>query len=59
MFLSLVMLRDANNEKTLTIRHAKRTLQQFNKLRARLCKILISSFAHKMDFVHNFSVDFF
>ena len=22
-------------------------------------KILISSFAHKMDFAHNFSVDFF
>ena len=30
-----------------------------NKLRASLCKILISSFAHKMDFAHNFSVDFF
>ena len=28
-------------------------------LRASLCKILISSFAHKMDFAHNFSVDFF
>jgi len=28
-------------------------------LRACLCKILISSFAHKMDFAHNFSVDFF
>ena len=28
-------------------------------LRASLCKILISSFAHKKDFVHNFSVDFF
>ena len=27
-------------------------------LRARLCKILISSFAHKMDFAHNFSRDF-
>ena len=31
----------------------------FIKLRASLCKILISSFAHKMDFAHNFSVDFF
>ena len=31
---------------------------QFNS-RASLCKILISSFAHKMDFAHNFSVDFF
>ena len=31
----------------------------FLKLRASLCKILISSFAHKMDFAHNFSVDFF
>ena len=28
-------------------------------LRASLCKIFISSFAHKMDFAHNFSVDFF
>ena len=28
-------------------------------LRASLCKILISSFAHKMDFAHNFSIDFF
>ena len=28
-------------------------------LRASLCKILISSLAHKMDFAHNFSVDFF
>ena len=28
-------------------------------LRASLCKILISSFAHKIDFAHNFSVDFF
>ena len=32
MFSSLVMLRDANNEKTLSIRHAKQTLQKFNKL---------------------------
>ena len=29
------------------------------ELRASLWKILISSFAHKMDFPHNFSVDFF
>ena len=28
-------------------------------LRASVCKILISSFAHKIDFAHNFSVDFF
>ena len=28
-------------------------------LRASLRKILVSSFAHKMDFAHNFSVDFF
>ena len=28
-------------------------------LRASLCKILISSFAYKMDFADNFSVDFF
>ena len=25
-------------------------------LRASLCRVLISSFAHKMDFAHNFSV---
>ena len=31
----------------------------FLKLRASLCKILISSFAHRMDFAHNLSVDFF
>ena len=30
-----------------------------HSLRASLCKILIWSFAHKMDFAHNFSVDFF
>ena len=29
------------------------------ELRASLCKILISSFAHEIDFAHNFSVDFF
>ena len=28
-------------------------------LRANLCKILISSFARKIDFAHNFSVNFF
>ena len=28
-------------------------------LRASVCKILILSFAHKMDFARNFSVDFF
>ena len=28
-------------------------------LRASLCKILISSFGHKMDLAHNLSVDFF
>ena len=33
--------------------------KQIDYLRASLCKILISSFAHKMDFAHNFSVDFF
>ena len=31
---------------------------RFGALRASLCKILISSFAHKIDFAHNFSVDF-
>ena len=34
-------------------------IQSLFILRASLCKILISSFAHKMDFAHNFSVDFF
>ena len=34
--------------------------QKFHfQLRASLCKILISTFAHKMDFANNFSVDFF
>ena len=33
--------------------------QHSGSLRASLCKILISSFAHKMDFANNFSVDFF
>ena len=33
--------------------------QNSGLLRASLCKILISSFAHKMDFAHTFSVDFF
>ena len=34
-------------------------LRREEHLRASLCKILISSFAHKMDFAHTFSVDFF
>ena len=38
--------------------HAQNSIRSKN-LRASLCKILISSFAHKMDFAHNFSVDFF
>ena len=41
---------------TLEQRHTPRSLIL---LRASLCKILISSFTHKMDFAHNFSVDFF
>ena len=36
----------------------KASLISISFLRASLCKILISSFAHKMDFAHNFSVDF-
>ena len=45
--------------------HRKESLYKFfhcsnlSHLRASLCKILISNFAHKMDFAHNFSVDFF
>ena len=35
------------------------TERKLEVLRASLCKILISSFAHKMDFAHNFPVDFF
>ena len=35
------------------------SLYRRDALRASLCKILLSSFAHKMDFAHNFSVDFF
>ena len=36
-----------------------RFLILLRRLRASLCKILISSFAHKMDFANNFSVDSF
>ena len=36
-----------------------RYLAYKEQLRASLCKIPISSFAHKIDFAHNFSVDFF
>ena len=42
---------------SLTIR--QNSSVTWENLRASLCKILISSFAHKMDFAHNFSVDFF
>ena len=35
------------------------TANKVRQLRASLCKILISSFAHKMDFANKFSVDFF
>ena len=38
---------------------SEENLELYRYLRASLCKILISSFAHKMDFAHNFSVDFF
>jgi len=53
----------ANLYATLDLR-TKRVIYNHNKkiislLRASLCKILISSFAHIMDFAHNFSVDFF
>ena len=41
------------------LKHSIRQHKLDLNLRARLCKILISSFAHKMDFAHNFSVDFF
>ena len=37
----------------------QKIVEKLMDLRASLCKILISSFAHKMDFAHNFSVDFF
>ena len=45
----------------LTMAYFKRKdcLQRNLYLRASLRKILISSFAHGMDFAHNFSVDFF
>ena len=38
---------------------ARLNRKSFFYLRASLCKILISSFADKIDFAHNFSVDFF
>ena len=47
----------------ITVFSAARIGQKKNRmsedLRASLCKILISSFALKMDFAHIFSVDFF
>ena len=33
MFLFLVMLRDANDEETLSIHHAKQTLQKVQQIR--------------------------
>ena len=42
-----------NKKKQILVQHGG------NFLRASLCKILISSFAHNMDFAHTFSVDFF
>ena len=43
----------------IVIGQNKLKLMSIFDLRASLCKILISSFAHKMDFAHNFCVDFF
>ena len=43
----------------VVFRFAKFSHLVITALRASLCKILISSFAHKMDFANNFSVDFF
>ena len=47
----ILILKDAKNFRETFFRGVE--------LRASLCKILISSFAHRMDFAHNFSVDFF
>ena len=49
-------------KRKITLTPAKSKLSAFQErfyLRASLCKIIISSFAHKMDFAHDFSVDFF
>ena len=57
MNLKLTIYRD--NQKKINEENLEMTIKYFQHLRASLCKILISSFAHKMDFAHNFSVDFF
>ena len=41
-------------EKAKILRKEEVTTFEFIILRASLCKILISSFAHKMDFTRNF-----
>ena len=43
-------------KRNIGVRHQE---DKHQALRDSLCKILISSFAHKMDFANNFSVDFF
>ena len=55
-FLPLLILAHLVFEHYLCIKFP--TAPRLYYLRASLCKILISSFAHKMDFAHNFSVDF-
>ena len=60
--LNLVLTNNESIIQSLAVVPASRghDIVVFNiNLRASLCKILISSFAHKMDLAHNFSVDFF
>ena len=45
--------------KTIFILSLQTFKNSLSVLRGSLCKTLISSFAHKMDFAHNFSVDVF
>ena len=54
LVLTMVVIKLVQTTDKNKINYANKTV-----LRASLCKILISSFAHKMDFAHNFSVDFF
>ena len=57
--LTVTALLEATDNWAFNIDRGNVNAVVFLDLRASLCKILISSFAHKMDFAHNFSVDFF
>ena len=54
-FVEVLAMLDSGSNTSLLSKSAAGRLG----LRASLCKILISSFTHEMDFAHNFSVDSF